>query len=780
MLTIMSNELKDGIWIRPDGTDAGACGKLEAALFRLEIKAEQPVKTAELHITAADRYRLYVNGKSVICGPRKGDQWNRYYETVDIAPYLVVGKNYITVRVISYAHVHSQSTQVAPFSVYVAQVGAVLMTKCVLELENGEAVELSTGKADWTAAKDESFLIDNSLVPYVGATEMFFAEKCLPWRENREMGWEKAVKAFGSGINEYGEFSPLQMKKRHIPNMEEVELKFTAQLENLEGENGFAFDENGVAVIPAGATRVAELDAGVLRTAYLRLKAQGAGGCVKVIYAERYFPKDPDAPTGPMPRDDRENGRIVGSNETAATWQAHHDYFYTAEKEMLFENFWFRTFRYVRIEVTAGDVPVTLHMPDFADTKYPLDVKAQLDFADERMAKLWDISVRTLRSCMHETHEDCPYYEQLQYILDTRLQMQFTYAISGDTRMAENVLWDYHCSQLPDGILQSRYPCTHTQVIPDFSIYWIYMLEEHYIQTGDDSLIRFYRPTMDKVLNYFDNHMGDKGLVEKLGYWEFGDWLDAWNKNQGTPTATYHGPSALHNLTYALGLRTAARMMRVIGKDAIAADYDDRADAIGKNVVELCYDAQRGVLREGPAFEQYTQHVQALAVLCDALTGVEAKVALRHAMEDADMLPCTFPWQYTLFRALEKLGMYELTEPVWEQYFSMLDRHLTTVPEKPGDTRSDCHAWSALPLYEYPRMLLGVQPGKPGWEEVIVRPRAIGIDRFGGTVPTPKGDVTVSWRMENNRMRVVVTAPVPVKVVVGDRVYESKSGKLSV
>ena len=80
-------------------------------------------------------------------------------------------------------------------------------------------------------------------------------------------------------------------------------------------------------------------------------------------------------------------------------------------------------------------------------------------------------------------------YEQLQYTMDTRLEMLFTYAVGGDTRMARRTLWDFHCSQLPDGILQSRYPSQYPQVIPVFSLHWIFMLEDYYTQTGDAALI---------------------------------------------------------------------------------------------------------------------------------------------------------------------------------------------------------------------------------------------------------------------------------------------------
>lgn len=778
MLTQMANELKQSIWIRAAQMGAGKCDRTEAALFRLEFELADDVQEAKMRISAADRYRLYVNGVSVVCGPRKGDKWNRYYETVDLVPYLQKGENYITARVISYPFESVLGSMAAPGSVYVSEMGAVLMTDGEICLANGAKVALSTGKAEWTAIQDLSFDLKLAGALYTGATERFLAEKYLDWRANRPMGWEKAVKAFGSGINDYGEFSPLQLKARAIPNMEEIEDTFISQLENLEGENGFQFDENGDAVIPAHTARAVELDAGKLRTAYLRMKTQGAGGNIRVIYAERYFPREESMHSGPMRRDDRENGCIDGRN--GISWPAQYDEIDTAQCETLFENFWFRTFRFVRIEVTAGDQDVRVHMPDFIVTRYPLRVTAEMDFPNEKMAKLWEISVRTLRNCMHETHEDCPYYEQLQYTLDTRLQMQFTYAVSGDTRMAENVLWDFHCSQLPDGIMQSRYPCTHTQVIPDFSIYWIFMLEEHYIQTGDASKICFYRSTMDKMLDYFDRHIGAMGLAEHLGYWEFGDWVDQWDEHRGTPDATWHGPAALHNLTYALGLRTAARLMRVIGREGDACGYETRADEICANVIRHCYDRERGMIMEGPNFKQYSQHSQALAVLCGALDGVEAINAMRGAMAEKDVLACTFPWQYTLLRALEKVGLYELSEPVWEQYFSMLDRHLTTVPERPGDTRSDCHAWSALPLYEYPRMLLGVQPEKPGWESAVIQPRAIGIDHLSGSVPTPKGAVQVNWHKEQGIMHIEVSAPMPIKVIVNGNVYESADGQFSI
>lgn len=145
-------------------------------------------------------------------------------------------------------------------------------------------------------------------------------------------------------------------------------------------------------------------------------------------------------------------------------------------------------------------------------------------------------------------------------------------------------------------------------------------------------------------------------------------------------------------------------------------------------------------------------HAQSLAVLTGLLTGEQAQNAMRAAMEAPDVLLCTFPWQFTLLRALEKVGLYGLSVSVFQQYLDMLDRHLTTIPEKPGETRSDCHAWSALPLYEFPRSLLGVRPLAIGWEKLLLRPLPLLTRELSGRVPTPKGEAFVHWRLEEGAM----------------------------
>lgn len=113
--------------------------------------------------------------------------------------------------------------------------------------------------------------------------------------------------------------------------------------------------------------------------------------------------------------------------------------------------------------------------------------------------------------------------------------------------------------------------------------------------------------------------------------------------------------------------------------------------------------------------------------------------------EEEKFAPCSVSMMFYLFRALEKTGDYEKTKTLWEPWRQMLRDHLTTCVENGLDGRSDCHAWGALILYELPAVILGVRPGAPGYEKVVVAPNAGFLQWAKGDVATPWGNVHVEW-----------------------------------
>ena len=110
----------------------------------------------------------------------------------------------------------------------------------------------------------------------------------------------------------------------------------------------------------------------------------------------------------------------------------------------------------------------------YEETGYPLQVQTEVTTSDNTLADIWDISERTLRRCMHESYEDCPFYEQLQYIMDARQQILYTYAVSADDRLARKCLDDLKRSQRYDGLLNCCYPNCNPNVIPGFSVLLYY------------------------------------------------------------------------------------------------------------------------------------------------------------------------------------------------------------------------------------------------------------------------------------------------------------------
>lgn len=739
----------------PDSRNAW---KIQKAYFKTSFQCSGKAQL-EAALTAHSRYKLYVNGTYVTYGPYKADQYHQYCDRLDLGEYLREGENTILLQIMAYPPQECiRDDQKGPDWSVNRACGCCMLFSGRL-IENGKETDLSTGNYPWHCC------LSNELIPHyyvlsqwMGSMEEINGEKCL--RKEEASGsllterWCPAEIWWSTEQSHYGNIPVFVLFERPIPLLTKIEHSFSKQNPPRlkEGETDLRFHDlhsrKEELVIPAHTRAVLELDAGILRTGLVRFPCKGGSGSrINITYAESYFLSDEQGNLRKEIRDDYEHGFLYG----------HSDIYIMREGEQIYEPFLFRTFRFIRMEITTEDTPAFISVPYYIETRYPLKEKTGLGAdTDSWIRPIWEISLNTLKNCMHETHEDCPYYEQMQYTMDTRLQMLFVYALSGDTRVARQTIHQYHSSLFPNGMLQSRYPCNDLQIIPAFALQWILMVEDYWLFTGDTEIIERYRPTMEAVLGYYRRHKVH-GLVEHLGYWEMIDWCDAWDDNYGCPTAGNHGPSSIQNFLYAYALHAAARMLQVIKLPDLSRRYEQEAEEIQNLLYTLCFDVRRGLYREGPGIDEYSQHAQLFAVLCEAGDEAFRKGLMERVHEATDLIPCTFPLQFYLFRAYEKVGMYDATEPLWKLWEQPLKWHMTTVPEEPSDARSDCHAWGSMMLYEFPRKILGVGPDAPGFAKIAVRPIAGYVKKASGTACTPVGEVQVAYESNEKSFRIRVS-----------------------
>ena len=75
------------------------------------------------------------------------------------------------------------------------------------------------------------------------------------------------------------------------------------------------------------------------------------------------------------------------------------------------------------------------------------------------------------------------------------------------------------------------------------------------------------------------------------------------------------------------------------------------------------------------------------------------------------------------------------------------------------ETRSDCHAWSACPVYFMQTVFAGVTPASPFFRTVRVAPQPAGLKFVKAKTPCPQGVIETDLRFEGDAVRGTVTLP---------------------
>jgi hypothetical protein len=422
-----------------------------------------------------------------------------------------------------------------------------------------------------------------------------------------------------------------------------------------------------------------------------------------------------------------------------------------------FRPLWWRTYRYVQLEVETGEEPLTVDDLSAVATSYPFTARARLDAGTPELDRILEVGWRTARLCAHESYMDCPYYEQLQYAGDTRIQALVSLYTTGDGRLMRNAIAQLDDSRTSEGLTQSRAPTRLQQYIPPFSLWWIGMVHDYWRYQDDPAFVRTMLPGVRAVLGFFADRQTADGSLGPLPWWNFVDWARAWPR--GVPPAL-DGASAPLDLQLLLAHDYAADLEQALGSPARASERREAAARLRATIRARYWDAARGLFADTPARTQYSQHANVLAVLAGVVEGAEARAVMDRVLADASLVPASIYFRHYLHAALNRTGQgdryLELLGP-WRQ---MLAEGLTTWAEtNEPDVRSDCHAWGASPNFELFRTVLGIDSAAPGFRRVVIRPFLGRLTRASGAIPHPRGEIAVSLTSSAGRLEADIRLP---------------------
>ena len=706
-----------------------------------------------VHVSADNRYRLFLNGVSIASGPQRSDVAHWRYETVDLAPQLRPGHNVLAAVVWNWGADR-------PVAQHSHRTGFLLQGD-----GEGEASLVNTGPG-WKLLVDSAYapvVITNATVAgYYAAVpgeEVDAANYPWHWKDPSfdDSRWlvvsapasrataSAPLSAFdvpagsmivgrlhlrapvGPGT---GELVGWQLTPRSIPAADETVQRLTS----IRRASGATATDSllrgtGNLVVPPRTRASVLLDQAHTTNAYPVLATSGgAGSRVTLTYAEALV----DAKGAKGNRNDVDGRTILGV----------HDVFHPdGGAHRVFEPLYWRSFRYIQLDIETADQPLVIDDVHGVFTGYPLRERAQFSSDQTWLGDVWRMDWNGARIGAFETYMDTPYYEQLQYIGDTRIQSLISIYMSGDDRLVRQAIEHFDASRMPEGLTMSRYPSALPQVIPPFSLIYVAMVDDYRQLRADASFVRRRLAGMRGILDWYAAYVDSTGMLGPMPYWNYVDWAREWDS--GVPAGAHGGHSATITLLYAYALRRAAAIERDVGVPAMATEYIRRADAAVAAVRQHAWDASRGLFRDASGVDAYSQQTNVLAILAGAVPAAEQRGLMERVLADSSLTRCTYYFTFYLLEAMREAGVADRTIEQLAPWREMLRLGLTSTPENPEPTRSDSHAWAAHPNYFLLATVLGVRPASAGFRTVRIEPALGPLQWAEGRVPHPAGDIAV-------------------------------------
>lgn len=399
---------------------------------------------------------------------------------------------------------------------------------------------------------------------------------------------------------------------------------------------------------------------------------------------------------------------------------------------------WWRAGRYVLLTIRASEEPLTIEGFSIRETRYPLENQGRFECDSPAVSAIQPFCLRSLQMCAHETFMDCPHYEQLQYVGDTRLQALAMYTLMQDARLARRTLHVFDWSRWMHGYVNSGYPMG-PHMISTFPFYDVLMVRDYAFWRDDLATIRELMIGARATLEQYMHLRQADGLLDTLPGWPFVDTVPQWIDTIYGPDVK-KGPNAIVNLLYVYTLQIAAELEEIFGDKELAARNRRLADETAQEVLKRFWVEARGLLADDIARTKFSQHAHILALLTDILPA-ETREGVFERLVTCEDLAQAQPmyWMFYLFELFHKFGRGDLLLGKLPMWTDLMTVGLKTLPEMFEPTRSDCHGWGGHLLFHLQATIAGIRPAAPGFAKVEIAPSPGKLRSIRSKLPHPRG-----------------------------------------
>lgn len=742
----ISKIFRNSYWIKNASIDPKI---YSVVLFRKEFNLTTVPDSLIIHITADNIYHLFINSQYVCFGPSRDDLAHWRYETIDIAKFLKKGKNIIAVQVNNFGH----NKGVYQFS----DVTALLITSHY-QKDSVVCTEDKTWKTYVNKAFKEKpvlwmYQIDIATGWYCqNPTDTIDGTK-YPWgwqgEEFDDSKWPLASWSSSVFLRYGGVTGSRLLIPRSIRLLRQSIQRYAgiARTENIDMK-GMTFNGKDKLVIAKNSKVSILLDNKVLTTGFPELiVSKGKGSSIRAIYSESLFIDKINKGN----RNEIKGKHIIGISDV---------FLPDGGMKRNYQALWYRPCRFIQLDIVTKDEPLVID--DFYNlyTTYPLEEKGHFYCDNPLYAKIWDAGWRTDLLCAQDELEADAYYEAMQYAHDSKIYGLSYSIVSGDYALYKQCIQQFNQSRIPDGLSLGAYPSDWHTIWPFFSLDWVDMVHDYLMLTGDFSLAKEVMPGVRCVLDWYNRHLNERGLLGKL----------EWANPHGTKEN-----SSLFTLQYAFTLENTATVCHYLGLKEEEA-YDRKlASKLSETVYRLCWDEKRQLIAKSPEKNDFQNWDNALAVILDAIPQAKQKEVMLNIINNTSIKMqghCEealtgYPQYFFIYQAMKKAGISDrFTQTLKPWKYQIEDLGLTTFKQDPMEPiRSDCLPWSTTPLYSFFNLVCGIEPIVPGYHQLKIEPNFGDLKMINAAFPLPDGMISMVLKRNAEKVEGTIQLPKNMKGV---------------